>query len=172
MPNAPSIEAASQALAAAQAREEAKLLVERSKTPDAQSERYPLDMPTTEFDPSPGEQQAFVDQWRAEHPGAVPGRDAFGNSIDPAADALFAWPNQTATSRWQQQARTMLAWSCAVCGTPASETLDLGERAFVTCPRCRPVLREVYLEAVSAELVGDLSRRQRAEQLLERMNDE
>src|SRR5262245_25810405 len=83
------------------AEHEAAERAERAKYPDAQWDGPPLYMPAADFDPTPGEQQAFADNYRAGHLDAD--RPDY-HGATPLSEALYAWRNEIASERWRTEA--------------------------------------------------------------------
>jgi hypothetical protein len=96
------------------AEQEAREAAERAQYPDAQWNGPALYMPAADYDPTPQEQQAFADTYRAEHPNA--GRfDQHGGT--PLSEALYEWRQAEASRRYLVEADAFVAGpACDVCG--------------------------------------------------------
>src|SRR5579862_3808119 len=89
--------------------EEERLAQRKRQTPDAQW-HLPLGMPERDFDVSPEVQQAFANDYRAEHDDADR-IDEHGQTN--LSKALFAWRRHEASRRWAEVAdRTVAAPAC------------------------------------------------------------
>jgi hypothetical protein len=123
--------------------------------PDAQVDGPELRMPAATYDPTPEEQQAFADTYRAEHLHADR-LDAHGGTA--LTRALYAWRDEIASERWRHEA----AWAtnrypCRVCGdTSASHaTVTIGPDTMYVCRRCRASVLAAHAAIVADEVLAD-----------------
>ena len=143
----------------------------RARHPDAGTWSAPLEPMLAEWDPSPAEQQEWVDRYRQEHPEArervatMPGSSSFYSEV---LDARDRWRREVAGKRWTEMLDRRVTVYCQVCGRRGGEVVRVGAHPVGVCARCSPSVLGAVAEHVANEPVGQegLSRRQAAANLV------